>query len=116
MAMRKSTQVTIPATDVHRNFADLVRRAYSGREHFIVEKDGLPVVAIVSIAEYEALLNQREQQQQDKEAKRQEFYQLARQFGEDVQAAGISEEDLDAIVEETRQQMYEEKHGSKPAQ
>ncbi|MBC7812824.1 MAG: type II toxin-antitoxin system Phd/YefM family antitoxin [Burkholderiales bacterium] len=114
MVNRKSTQVTIPATDVHRNFAELVRRAFSGREHFIVEKDGLPVVAILSVAEYEALINEREQQQ-DKETKRQQFHQLARKFGEAVQEASISESDLDAIVEETRQQMHEEQRGSEPA-
>lgn len=116
VAAHKSTQVTVPATDVHRNFAELIRRAFAGGEHFIVEKDGLPVVAILSITEYQALLKERDQLQEDREARRKQFYQLTRQFGEEVQAAGISEDELDDIVETTRQQMHEEKHGSKPAQ
>ncbi len=45
--------ITIPATKAHRQFGELVRRAYSGEEHFIVEKDGLPVVALISIIEYQ---------------------------------------------------------------
>jgi|GEM_PF-4171500 len=47
-----------------------------------------------------------EHEQQDKQTKRQKFHQLARQFGEAVQEAGISEVDLNTIVEETRQQMH----------
>jgi prevent-host-death family protein len=51
MVSQDSQPVTIPATVAHRKFGELVRRAFSG-EHFIVEKDGLPVVAIISMTEY----------------------------------------------------------------
>ena len=54
MSQQLSTPITIGATKIHRNFAEIIRRAYSGEEHFIVEKDGLPVVALISMAEYEA--------------------------------------------------------------
>jgi prevent-host-death family protein len=56
MISQDSQPVTIPATVAHRKFGELVRRAFSGKEHFIVEKDGLPVVAIISMTEYKQLM------------------------------------------------------------
>lgn len=37
------------ATLVQRKFGEVVRRVYSGEAHFVVEKDGLPVMAIKSM-------------------------------------------------------------------
>jgi prevent-host-death family protein len=59
MISQDSQPVTIPATVAHRKFGELVRRAFSG-EHFIVEKDGLPVVAIISMTEYKQLIADQE--------------------------------------------------------
>lgn len=60
MTARPSVPVTVPATTARREFGDLIKRAFSGEEHFIIEKDGLPVVAIISMAEYKELMHERE--------------------------------------------------------
>ena len=60
MITQDSQPVTIPATVAHRKFGELVRRAFSQQEHFIVEKDGLPVVAIISMSEYKQLVADQE--------------------------------------------------------
>ena len=45
---------TITATQMHRKRGSILRRCSRNREHFIVEKDGIPIVAIIPIGEYEA--------------------------------------------------------------
>lgn len=107
MPSQKSMPVTIPATKAHRNFGDLIRRTYSGREHFVVEKDGLPVVAIISIAEYEELMRERERQ--EKRVKR--FEKLAREIGAEFERQGITEEQLMADMKKVRKQVYQEFYG-----
>ena len=68
MASRKhSTPVTIPATKVGRNFGEVIQRINSGEEHVVVEEDGLPVVAIISVAEYQAFLRAREEAEPTKD-------------------------------------------------
>lgn len=109
MALRKSIPVNIPATKAHRNFGDLIRRVFSGKEHFIVEKDGLPVVAIISMAEYEQLMKEREQH--DQQARLRQFTEAARAIGDEVAKTGLSEEELLATVEEVRQRLHDERHG-----
>ena len=47
---------TINATEAKNRFGDVIRRAYRGQEHLIVERDGIPVVAIVPISDYEQFL------------------------------------------------------------
>jgi prevent-host-death family protein len=93
----------------HRKFGELIRRAYSGREHFIVEKDGLPVVVILSVAEYEKLAMERERQ--DREERLQRFKQIAREMGEEIERRGITEEQMMAELKEIRREVYEEHYG-----
>ena len=102
--------VTIPATTAHRQFGDLIRRTYSGKEHFIVEKDGLPVVVILSMSEYEQLVKEHNEQEQ----RSQKFQRLARAIGEEVERRGLSEEEVMAQLDDTRHQVYEKHYGSTP--
>jgi prevent-host-death family protein len=99
--------VTVPATTAHRQFGDLLRRAFSGKEHFLVEKDGLPVIAILSISEYEELMQERER----REARLKKFQEAARAIGEEIERQGLSEEDVLAQLEETREQVYQKHYG-----
>ena len=99
--------VTIPATKAHRQFGELVRRVFSGKEHFIVEKDGLPVAAIISMREYQSFIQEREQREQ----KVKRFQQIARQIGEEFERRGLTEEEVMAELEETKQQVYQEHYG-----
>lgn len=111
MAAQESMPVTIPATKIHRNFADVIRRTHSGREHFIVEKDGLPVVAIISMQDYERLVQEREQAERDKQERVKQFREAARAIGEEVAKSGLSEEELMAHLEEVKERIYEEYYG-----
>lgn len=43
----------ISATEMHKRRGDIIKRCFRDKEHFIVEKDGVPLVAIVPIDEYE---------------------------------------------------------------
>jgi prevent-host-death family protein len=99
--------VTIPATKVHRSFHEVVKRVVSGREHFIVERDDLPVVAIISMAEYEEFVKQQRLQEQRIER----FKQLARSAGEEAERQGLTEEDVERMVEETRKELHQENYG-----
>lgn len=111
MAVRKSMPVTIPATEVHRKFSELVRRAFSGKEHFIVEKEGLPVVVIMSMAEYQELMQERERNEQDKQRRLKQFREAARAIGEEVAKTGLSEEEMMEQLEETKHQIYQKHYG-----
>ena len=107
MSSQRSMPVTIPATMAHRQFGDLVRRAFSGKEHFIVEKDGLPVVAIVSMADYEELMKEREQ----REERLKRFREAARNIGAEYERQGLSEDDVLAELETTRVEVHQEQYG-----
>ena len=111
MAVRKSMPVTIPATDVHRKFSELVRRAFSGGEHFIVEKEGLPVVVIMSMVEYQELMQEREQHEQDKQRRLKQFEEAARAIGREVDENGLSEEEMMEKVDQVRQGIQDEHYG-----
>jgi prevent-host-death family protein len=111
MSRQKSVEVTIPASQVHRNFGELIRRAFAGKEHFIVEKDGLPVVAILSVAEYQNLLDERAGREQDHQRRLREFEAAARSYGEAVAASGITEEELLAEMKQTRKEVYRDQYG-----
>jgi prevent-host-death family protein len=107
MASSKSNAVVIPATQAHRNFGDLIKRAFSGREHFIVEKDGLPVVVIISMAEYESLMQQKEA----REERLKQFEHAARAIGGEIEARGLSEEEIETQVDHIRQRLQQKRHG-----
>ncbi len=47
----------VTATEAKNRFGAIIRRAYIGEEHLIVQRDGIPVVAIVPMTDYERLIN-----------------------------------------------------------
>jgi prevent-host-death family protein len=46
----------VNATEVKNRFGELIKRAYLNEEHLIVKRGGIPVVAIVPMADYERLI------------------------------------------------------------
>ncbi len=107
VANRKSTQVTVPSTFVQRSFKELTQRVFSGREHFIVQKEGLSVMAILPMAEYDALLRDHEELERLREERVKKFEQIARRLGANVEKLGLTEEELDEFVETARQEFYD---------
>lgn len=107
MSEKRSMPVTIPATKAHRNFGELVRRAYSGMEHFIVEKDGLPVIALIPISEYQELMKER----QRREERLERFRENTQAIGEALEEKGITQEQMMDAMEDIRQEVFREHYG-----
>ncbi|MGH2544294.1 MAG: type II toxin-antitoxin system Phd/YefM family antitoxin [Ardenticatenaceae bacterium] len=55
-AYRKPVVSRIPLTNARSNLGALVERVSTGNECFILEKDGLPVAALIDIDEFEDYL------------------------------------------------------------
>lgn len=51
--LRKPRIRIVTATEAKNRFGDLILGAYSREEHLIVKRNGIPVVAIVPMADYE---------------------------------------------------------------
>lgn len=47
---------TVSATEAKNRFGTMIKQAYAADEHLIVERGGIPVVAIVPIQDYERLI------------------------------------------------------------
>lgn len=55
------TPEVISSTQLQRNIGDTLRRVFKDKQHLIVERDGLPVLVMLPIADYEALKRHDEQ-------------------------------------------------------
>ena len=110
MFAKKPQQVTLRSTEVQRNFREVVNRAGSGQEHIIVERDGLPVIVMISLAEYQLLMREREQREA-REERLKKFEAATRRIGQEIERSGLSEEDVLAHLEEIQQQTYDDQYG-----
>jgi prevent-host-death family protein len=106
LIMSQQEFTKIPATKIHRNFGEILRRMYAG-EAFIIEKDGLRVGAIIPLSELEEL----ERLHKDREARLKRFQENARAMGAEFEKRGITEEQMMDDLEKIRQQLYEEQYG-----
>ncbi len=55
--MNKPQIRIVSATEAKNNFGAIIKSAYASDEHLIVEKSGIPVVAIIPMADYQQLVN-----------------------------------------------------------
>lgn len=55
------TPEVISSTQLQRNIGDTLRRVFRDKQHLIVERDGLPVLVMLPIADYEALTRNADQ-------------------------------------------------------
>ena len=97
-----SMKTIIGATEVRNQFGKLHKEVYRGEKHFVVEKSGLPVAALISMKEYE-------------EFRRWLARKLMREMGQkmsaEYQRRGITEEKLIDLMEEDRQAVYQQRYG-----
>ena len=68
----------------------------------MVEKDGIPMVVILSFPYYEQLLQ---------EIKLARFERLSRAAGLEAERQGLTEEQIEQEMEEIRAQLYQEAYG-----
>lgn len=78
---------TIPALEARTHLGELMKKAYRGEERFIVEKSGIPMVAIIGVDEFTSLIRARE--------KRFEVYDRIQ-----AKTKGFSEKEVEKDVEE----------------
>jgi PHD/YefM family antitoxin component YafN of YafNO toxin-antitoxin module len=110
LASEKSTASTISANQASEDMHNLLSRIKSGREHFVLEENGQAVAALISMTEYQALLDEHEQSA-ERQQRLNQFRETARAIGEAVQNSGLSEADVMADLEEAKQEIYREYYG-----
>ena len=99
---KENARSTISAEEAERQFGEVIKRAYRGREQVVVEKDGLPIVVVLSFPEYEQLL---------REVKLARFERLSREAGLDAERAGLTEEQLEQEMEAIRTRSHRQAYG-----
>jgi prevent-host-death family protein len=60
MTKQKLPVRVVTATEAKNRFGEIIKHAYQDAEHLIVQRDGIPVVAILPIADYERLLERQQ--------------------------------------------------------
>ncbi|MEK7327680.1 MAG: hypothetical protein AAB217_20740, partial [Chloroflexota bacterium] len=68
----------------------------------IIQSSGAPVAVLLSVAEYEQLLRYK---------RLAIFEKYTREFGQEVEKRGLTEEQLIAELEETKREVFQERYG-----
>ena len=58
--MTRATINRLPITKARINLGQIARRAHNGKEYFILEKDGIPVIGIMAADELEDYIEMRD--------------------------------------------------------
>ncbi len=93
---------TVTASQGHRGFGKLLKRVYGSDEHLVIERDGFPMAVMMSYQEYEKM------EQLKSEAA---LIRFGRALGQEVEAEGLTEEELLAQIKDTRKAFYNETYG-----
>lgn len=91
---------TISATEAKNRFGEVIRRVYRDGETLIVERGGLPVMAIMPVQEYQG--------QTSKQAR---FAQAVRTAAQEADGLGLTEYEVQQQVREIREEMHRERYG-----
>ncbi len=104
VSAKKRVVKTIAATKARVRFGDILERVHSGREQFIVEKDGLEVAAILGRQDYE---------QYRRLLALHELEALNKAINHEMQSRGITEEQALSQLHDTSSQMVAERYGQR---
>lgn len=102
MIERLPVKKIIGATEARKNFSQLVNLVHRREEHLVVEKLGIPVVAIISMQDYE---------QYQRFLAQRMHKDLGRKMGAEAEKQGLTEEKLFEELDRTRQEIFEERYG-----
>ncbi len=86
---------TITATEARNRFGEVIRRVYQGGETIIVERGGLPVVAILPVPEYQTV----------RTWKQARFAQAVRAAAQEAEEQGLTEKQVGRQVREVREEV-----------
>ncbi|MFQ6099878.1 MAG: type II toxin-antitoxin system Phd/YefM family antitoxin [Anaerolineae bacterium] len=92
---------TITATEAKNRFGEVIRRVCKGGETLIVERGGLPVMAIVPMQEYQA----------SGMRKQARFARAVRAAAQEAETLGLTEDQVERETREIRQDVYRERYG-----
>ena len=96
----------VSAREARARFAELTNRVRSTGESVIVEKQGQPFVALVSLEDFAVLERLRHSERAA------EFSRLAAQAAREVGSRESTEEEIVAAVKRTRRELYRERYGA----
>jgi prevent-host-death family protein len=96
----------VSAREARARFAELTDRVRYTGESVIVEKQGQPFVALVSLEDFAVLERLRHRERDD------EFTRLATQAASEVGGPEPTEEEIVAAVKRTREVLYRERYGA----
>ena len=82
---------TVPALEARTHFGEIMKRVSQAQERVIVEKAGIPLVAIISIDEYRRLIAEREERFKVFDTIREKLPELPEEEVEQDVARAISE-------------------------
>lgn len=95
----------VSAREARTHFAELTDRVRYTGEPVIVEKQGQPFVAVVSLSDYDALDRLR------REKAAAEFTRLAGEASREIGGVAPSEEEIVEAVKRTRETLYRQRYG-----
>ena len=96
----------VSARDARARFAELTDRVRYTGESVIVEKQGQPFVALVSLEDFAVLERLRRAERAA------EFSRLALQAAQELDGPAPTEEEIIAAVRRTREELYRERYGA----
>jgi prevent-host-death family protein len=99
----------VSARDARSRFAELTDRVRYTGEPVIVEKQGQPFVALISLEDLDALERLRARERQE------EFSRRAALAAREIEGLEPSEEEIVEAVKRTREAVYRERYGATSA-
>jgi PHD/YefM family antitoxin component YafN of YafNO toxin-antitoxin module len=95
----------IGATDLRQNLTDVLQAVREQRATYVVETFGRSQAAIVNLDEYRQFRRYQEKKDQDFER----LDKIAALNAEHVHSLGLSDEDILALIEQAREEVYQER-------
>lgn len=102
MIERLPMKKIIGATEARKQFSQLLNQVHRREEHLVVEKLGIPVVAIISMQDYK---------QYQRFLAQRMHKDLSRKVGVAAEKQSLTEEKLFEELDLTRQEVFEERYG-----
>lgn len=95
----------IGATDLRQNLTDVLQAVREQRATYVVETFGRSQAAIVNLDEYRQFRQYQEKKDQDFER----LDRIAALNAEHVRSLGLTEDDVLALIEQAREEVYQER-------
>ena len=92
--------VTIAATEAKNKFGEVLRKTQLEAQHFIIQRDGIPVAAVIPLQDYQRLVDETTAEVENS-ARRSEAAAALREFLAEVHARmpDVPEEEVEADIE-----------------